>query len=105
MGSGFTDNDLIFCRPDGLPYHPESFSKTFDRRLRQPKYAALPTVRLRDLRHTWATLALAAGVDVAIVARRLGHGSPMTTWTTYQHVVAGMQTDAADKVAELIFGA
>jgi integrase len=46
---------------------------------------------------------LAAGVDVAIVSKRLGHGSPMTTWQTYQHVVSGMQADAAEKVAALIF--
>ncbi len=105
LGPGYDDHDLIFCRPDGRPYHPEAFSKTFDRRLRQPKYAGLPTIRLHDLRHTWATLALAADVDVAIVSKRLGHGSPMTTWQTYQHVVAGMQTDAAEKVAALIFGA
>lgn len=104
LGAGYTDLDLIFCRPDGLPYHPESFSKTFDRRLHQPKYAELPVIRLHDLRHTWATLALAAGVDVAIVSRRLGHGSPATTWATYQHVVPGMQADAAEKVASLIFG-
>ena len=39
-----------------------------------------------------------------IVSKRLGHGSPNTTWQTYQHVVAGMQTDAAEKVAALIFG-
>jgi integrase len=105
MGSGFQDNDLVFCRPDGAPYMPESFSKTFDRRLRQPRYTELPTLRLHDLRHTWATLALAAGVDVTIGARRLGHGSPATTWATYQHVVTGMQADAAEKVAALIFGA
>ena len=105
LGPGYDDSDLIFCRPDGRPYHPEAFSKTFDRRLRQPKYSALPMIRLHDLRHTWATLALAAGVDVVIVSKRLGHGSPMTTWQTYQHVVAGMQTDAAEKVAALIFGA
>jgi len=104
MGAGYQDHDLIFCRPDGLPYHPEAFSKTFERRLRQPRYGELPTIRLHDLRHTWATLALAAGVDVAIVSRRLGHGSPMTTWTTYQHIVPGMQTDAAEKVARLVFG-
>jgi integrase len=103
-GAGYRDNDLVFCRPDGLPYHPEAFSKTFDRRLRQERYRQLPTIRLHDLRHTWATLALAAGIDVAIVSKRLGHGSPMTTWQTYQHVVAGMQTDAAEKVASLIFG-
>jgi integrase len=90
--------------PDGLPYHPEAFSKTFDRRLRQSRFAELPTIRLHDLRHTWATLALAAGVDVAIVSKRLGHGSPATTWQTYQHVISGMQADAAEKVAALIFG-
>jgi integrase len=105
MGAGYQDNDLVFCRPDGRPYHPEAFSKTFDRRVRQARFADLPTLRLHDLRHTWATLALAAGVDVTIVARRLGHGSPATTWATYQHVVTGMQADAAEKVAALIFGA
>ena len=105
IGAGYQDNDLIFCRPDGTPYHPEAFSKTFDRRLRQPRYSELPVIRLHDLRHTWATLALAAGVDVAIVSKRLGHGSALTTWQTYQHVVQGMQTDAAEKVAALIFGA
>jgi integrase len=105
MGAGYQDNDLVFCRPDGRPYHPEAFSKTFDRRLRQAAFTELPVLRLHDLRHTWATLALAAGVDVTIVARRLGHGSPATTWATYQHVVTGMQADAAEKVAALIFGA
>jgi integrase len=105
VGAAYQDNDLMFCRPDGLPYHPEAFSKTFDRRLRQSRFAELPTIRLHDLRHTWATLALAAGVDVAIVSKRLGHGSPATTWQTYQHVVGGMQADAAEKVAALIFGA
>ena len=84
--------------------HLESFSKTFDRRLRQTRYAELLIIRLHDLRHTWATLALAAGVDVAIVSNRLGHGPTMTTWATYQHVVQGMQTDAAERVASLIFG-
>ncbi len=104
MGAGYQDNDLIFCRPDGLPYHPEAFSKSFDRRLTQAAYSDLPRIRLHDLRHTWATLALSAGVDVAIVSKRLGHSSPMVTWSTYQHVVKGMQTDAAEKVAALIFG-
>ncbi|HUC15888.1 MAG TPA: tyrosine-type recombinase/integrase [Acidimicrobiales bacterium] len=82
-----------------------AFSRTFDRRVRRPLFAGLPVLRLHDLCHTWATLALAAGVDVTIVARTLGHSSPATTWATYQHVVTGMQADAAEKVAALIFGA
>jgi integrase len=69
-----------------------------------PASSSFPPSGFHDLRHTRATLALAAGVDVAIVSRRLGHGSPSTTCATYRHVVAGMQTDAAEKVAALIFG-
>jgi integrase len=57
-----------------------------------------------DLRHSWATLALVAGIDVKIASERLGHSSPLITWQCYQHVVKGMQTGAAEKVAALIFG-
>jgi integrase len=105
IGAGYKDNDLVFSKPDGQWYFPEQFSKTFDRRIRQPKFDELPTIRLHDLRHTWGTLALVAGVDIKIVSERLGHSSPMVTWQTYQHVVKGMQTGAAEKVANLIFGA
>jgi hypothetical protein len=45
-----------------------------------------------------------AGVDVKIVSERLGHSSPLITWQTYQHVIKGMQSDAAERVAALIFG-
>jgi integrase len=105
VGDGYDDHGLVFCWQDGRPYHPEAFSKAFDRKLRQEPFASeLPLIRLHDLRHTWATLALVAGVDVKIVSERLGHSSPMVTWQTYQHVIKGMQTDAAEKVASLIFG-
>jgi len=104
LGEGYEDHDLVFARPDGRLQHPEAFSKTFDRRLRQERFSDLPTIRLHDLRHTWATLALEAGVDVAVVSKRLGHSSPFTTWNTYQHVRKGMQGDAAQRVADSIFG-
>jgi integrase len=100
----YEDHGLVFPRPDGKPFHPEVFSKTFDRRVRQEGFNDLPLIRLHDLRHTWATLALKAGVDVKVVSERLGHSSPVVTWTIYQHVVKGMQTDAAEKVAAAIFG-
>ena len=104
VGAGYEDNGLIFCQPDGRPYHPEAFSKTFDRRLRQQKFVDLPRIRLHDLRHTWATLALVAGVDIKMVSERLGHSSILITSQTYQHVRKGMQAGAAQKVADLIFG-
>ena len=104
LGAAYDDHGLVFPRFDGRPFHPEAFSKTFDRRVRQAAFDDLPTIRLHDLRHTWATLALESGVDVAVVSKRLGHSSPVITWGTYQHVRQGMQTDAAERVANSIFG-
>ncbi len=104
MGDGYHDHGLVFPRPDGRPFHPEAFSKSFDRRLRQEAFADLPTIQLHDLRHTWATLALEAGVDVAVVSKQLGHASPTITWGVYQHVRKGMRANAAEKIADLIFG-
>jgi hypothetical protein len=56
--------------PDGRHDHPGGFSREFDRRV--PRHG-LPRIRLHDLRHPWATLALEAGIPVEIVAERLGH--------------------------------
>jgi integrase len=104
LGAGYEDNGLVFPRHDGRPFHPGRFTRAFDRRVRQQPFAHLPTIRLHDLRHTWATLALEAGVDVAVVSKRLGHSSPVVTWGTYQHVRQRLQTDAAERVAASIFG-
>jgi integrase len=104
VGPGYEDKGLVFARADGQPLSPGNVSKTFENRVRSKAFADLPTIRLHDLRHTWATLALEAGVDVAIVSKRLGHSSPVVTWQTYQHVRKGMQSDAAERVAAAIFG-
>jgi integrase len=59
---------------------------------------------LHGLRHTWATLALQAGVHPKVVQERLGHATIGITLGPYSHVTAGMQADAAEQVAGLIFG-
>lgn len=102
LGAGYQDHGLVFPDVDGRPMHPEVFSKTFDRRVAA---SGLPVIRPHDLRHTWATLALEAGVDVAVVSKQLGHSSPLVTWNTYQHVRKTTKTDAANRVAAVIWGA
>ena len=95
-------DSLVFCLPDGRPYNPDRFSREFDRALQ--RHPELERIRLHDLRHTWATLALAAGVPVNIVSERLGHSATAITLDTYSHVTPTMGADAAETVAGLIFG-
>ena len=101
MGAGFTDHGFVFCLPDGRPYHPERVSSEFDRRVLKWQ---LPRITLHGLRHTWATLALRGGVHPKVVQERLGHSTIGITLNTYSHVSVGMQRDAAETVAGLIFG-
>jgi len=48
---------------------------------------------------------LKAGVPVKVVSERLGHATPAFTITVYQHVLPGMQAEAANTFGKLIFGA
>jgi integrase len=59
-------------------------------------------IRLHDLRHTWASLALAAGINPKVVSERLGHATVSFTLDTYSHVMPGLQEDAAARVAALL---
>ncbi|WEV72160.1 site-specific integrase [Bifidobacterium sp. ESL0790] len=54
----------------------------------------LPWVPRRNLRHSWATTALAAGVDVAIVSRALGHSDISTTARYYLRPELSVLRDA-----------
>lgn len=102
VGPGaYQDNDLVFARPDGAPTNPDAFSQSFDRFVAR---STLPRIRLHDLRHTHASILLKAGVPVKVVSERLGHANPAFTITVYQHVIPGMQADAATVFSDLVAG-
>ncbi len=100
LGGGYHDQDLVFCRADGTPIHPDTFTKTFTRLVAKTD---LPRIRLHDLRHTHVTIALRAGVPVKVMTERLGHTSPAFTLKQYAHALPGMQAEAAAKVAAAVF--
>jgi integrase len=99
VGDGYQDGDLVFAQPDGGHHHPEAVSKTFDRRVARWR---LPHITFHDMRHTWATLALQAGVHPKVVSERLGHSSVAFTLDVYSHAIQGLDEDAAARVADLI---
>jgi len=74
---------------------------TFLRILRQGN---LPTIRFHDLRHTCATLALAARVNPKVVSEMLGHSTIAITLDIYSHVLPDMQQDAVTVMAQLLYG-
>lgn len=92
---------FVFTHADGRPLQPQNVSQSFERIARRQK---LPAIRLHDLRHTAATLALEAGVHPKIVSERLGHVGIQITLDLYSHVVRGMQDEAAETMEGLIFG-
>lgn len=67
--------------------------------------AGVPPIRFHDLRHTAATIALAAGVPVEAIAARLGHSSATVTRDIYLHRSELLDGDAATRIGALIWGA
>ncbi len=93
--------ELVFTTPAGRPIHSDKLAKKFKAILHQ---VVLPIIRLYDLRHTAATLALAAGVPPKVVAEQLGHASAAFTLDVYSHLLPHMQDQAAMKVERILAG-
>ena len=89
----------MFTREDGSQLHPDTVTTVFERLHRE---AGLPPIRLHDLRHTAASLALAAGVPLKVVSEQLGHSSLAITADTYTSVLPAVAHAAAEAVANVI---
>ena len=66
------------------------------------KNSNLPDIRFHDLRHTFATHALASGVDAKTLSGILGHTNASFTLDTYTHVTGDMQRNAAHIVGDFM---
>jgi integrase len=100
-GPAYSDTGHVFVDEVGRPYRPDGLSKRFATLVER---SGLPPIRLHDLRHTSATLALLAGVPVHVVASRLGH-DPAVCLRTYAHFLPSSGAEAAARVGAAIYGA
>lgn len=98
-GDAYTDHDLVFARPGGDPLNTNMVHKTFHHLI---DAAGLRRIRLHDLRHGHASLMLAAGVEMALVSKRIGHSSQTITADLYSHLLPGASRGAAEKASALV---
>jgi integrase len=103
-GDGYHDHDFVFAEEDGSVIRPSTLSRSFARLASDAGLPDLSPRPFHGLRHTYATLALEAGVPIELLSKRLGHASIATTADLYQHVTRSLDRDAAQAVADLIFG-
>ena len=101
-GAAYKNLDLIFATSEGQPLiRLNVIQKHFKPILERAKLPA--TLRLYDLRHTCATLLLAANENPKVVSERLGHSSITLTMDVYSHVLPDMQQGASDKLERILF--
>jgi hypothetical protein len=88
-----------FTREDGAELHPEYVTRHFEQLYRRTD---LPPIRLHDLRHGAAPLALAGGADLKTVSEMLGHSTIVITADTYTSVLPEVARQAAESAAALV---
>jgi integrase len=101
MGSDWRDTGLVFSTSLGTPIHPRNALRSF-KRLIVP--LDITPIRLHDLRHTHASLALQRGVPVEVVSERLGHARIDITLNTYRHLYDAERQAAALSLSDLLGG-
>ncbi len=83
LGSGYHMNDYIFKNPNGVPYRPDSLTRSFKRALARH---GLPQMRYHDLRHSTASILVDKGWDINDIKEWLGHADISTTANIYAHI-------------------
>ena len=99
LGKPLTDSDFVFARSDGAPLDPSTVTHVFHKIAQR---ARLEGLRLHDLRHSYTSIMIAAGVNIKAISQSLGHANIGITLDTYGHLLPGMGRTAAERFDKLL---
>ena len=98
LGIELKETDLVFSNLDGTPIRPDTITRVFSKKAKELGL----NLTFHGLRHSHASLMLAANVHPRIVSERLGYSTTNITLDLYSHVVPTLQAQAASKFDEII---
>ena len=101
VGDRWHDTNRLFTNPEGKPLNPDTLSGWFSDFVKAHR-DELPYVSVHSLRHTNATLQIAAGVPITTVSMRLGHANAATTGRIYAHAIKSADEAAAEAIEDLL---
>ena len=99
LGRHWLDDDRVFPGGGGGPLGATTIRKALNAAL---KRTGLPHVRVHDLRHTAATMLIAAGGSLLDAQELLGHSTYAFTANTYAHALDEQKRATADRIDRLL---
>lgn len=101
QGIPLTPTTPIFSTPLGLVYEPRTYEDLFKRTLKE---AGVSDINFHALRHTFATRALEAGMDIKVLSSILGHAQASTTLNLYAHALPDHKRQSMEKMSSYYGG-
>jgi len=99
LRTGRRGEDLAFGQNGVSPFEPGKLTKRADAAWED---AGLTRIVLHSCRHTFASVAIAAGVNIGTVAEAMGHASVKITWDRYHHLMPGTMAEAGELIQAYI---
>lgn len=97
LRTGRRGTDLVFGESAASPFDPKKLTKRADEAWR-----GLDRITLHECRHTFASIAIAAEVNIGTVSTAMGHASVKVTWDRYHHLMPGTMDEAAELIQAYI---
>ena len=99
LGDQWQNSDRLFTAWNGAPIRPDVITAWFRKFVTKN---GLPPIHIHSLRHTNATLLIAAGTNLTTVAARLGHANTTTTSKIYAHAIKSADQAAAETLQNIL---